>query len=214
MGSPPFTVIELKNTHHILGVLSRDADSAGGNQIALLAPESLTVRAPVEFATTAAPPDPPFEMQVPSSLLNAVTVSNLAADLRREVFSDPLACVIAEDGTAGRATESATNAPVLTLNATNGRVETFKLDIKSTAGKGGVAYTLLIREAKPLPNKPPFRSINQGVVAENQSDVNNVQITLVPGQGAPVKPIPSGTNVHVLLAVAGHPLQLSSSMTP
>lgn len=213
MSSPPFVAVELKNTHHVLGVLSRDADSTGGGDLALLAPVGQTVRAPQEFATTDTPPHTAFLVQVPSAQLSAVVVRNSTAAQRRQVFSNPLICVIADDGSAAPVALGSAD-PTLTLKASNGVVATFDLDIKATAGTDGIPFSVFIQEAAPQQGAPPFLRITEGKVAAGQSGATNVQITLVPGTNAPVSPIPSGTDVHIMVAIAGRPLRLYSDSTP
>jgi len=213
MSTPPFVAIVLKKTRHVLGVLSRDADSAGGSDLALVAPESLTVRAPQESEPAVAPTDPPSQLQVPSAQLAAVVVTDATPAERRPVFSNPLACVVADDGSAAPLPASAVT-PGLQLNKTGSVVATFTLDITNNAGADGVPYTVIIQEAKPPVGQPPFRRITEGKVAAGQSKATNVQITLVPGDNPPASPIDAGKPVSILVAAAGLALLLKADPNP
>ncbi|MEH2522008.1 hypothetical protein V1279_007581 [Bradyrhizobium sp. AZCC 1610] len=213
MNALPFVAIELKQTHHVLGVLSRDADSDGGGDIALLAPEFLTVRGRRVFASDVFPPSPPVEMQVPVSLLNAVVVKNSTVAQRRQVFSDPLNCVVADDGSAA---PLASGAPVATvaLTATGSVVPKFTITIPSNAGSQGLPFSVVIQQIDPPPDQPPFRCITEGKIDANQNQAVDVQITLVPGSNPTLNPIPKGVPVYVMAAVAGHALSLTRDPNP
>jgi hypothetical protein len=213
MNALPFVAIELKNTHHVLGVLSRDADSDGGSDIALLAPESLTVRARRVFASEVVSADPPVEMQVPASQLQAVVVKNSTIARRRQVFSDPLNSVVSEDGSAAPIPAGAA-ALALTLKASGTVVPAFKLDIGSNAGTNGLAFTVVIQEVAPPPDKPPFRCITEGRVAAGSKVADDVQITLMPGNQPTLNPIPKGVPVFIMIAVAGRALDLKKDPNP
>ena len=208
MDTPAFTAIELKNTHHVLGILSRDADPTGGGDLALLAPQSLTVRAPEEFASNAVPPDPPFQMQVPATQLEAVVVKGADSALRRQVFSNPMNYVVSSDGSVQVAAGG--DIPVVKLKPAGAVVPAFKVDIINNAF-ADLPFTVIIQEAKPAPNKTPFVCITEGKITAGQSIADNVLITLVPDKRNPVlNPIPKGTPVHLLVAVAGHALTIGS----
>ncbi len=207
-----YVAVELKNTHHVLGLLSRDADTAGGADLPLLAPAGLTVRENRSFASEVVPGQPPAELQVPADQLQVVTVKDPTSAKRREAFADPLNCVIADNGTVGPIPAGA-NIPVLTLKPSGSVVPAFKVDVGAVT-LADTPFTVVIQEADPPANKPPFVCITEGKVTAGQQAADNVMITLVPGTPPVLNPIPKGTPVNVMVAVVGYPLKLERDPNP
>jgi hypothetical protein len=209
MPTQPFVALTLKNTRHVLGVLSRDADAAGGADVALLAPQALAVRAPLTLANPPAAPLAPAELDVPASLLQATKVSASTDALRRQVIGNPQFCVVGDDGTPAML---AAGAPPPTFNFAG--VTAFNVTIASAAGANGVPFTVLVQEANPASGNDPFFRITEGKIAAGATNALGVQIRSAPGDNAPLDPVPAATPVHVLVAVAGTPLLLAPVTTP
>jgi hypothetical protein len=207
-----FVAVELKSTHHVLGVLSRDADAAGGTDLALLAPAGLTVRENRKIAADIVPANPPAELQVPVSQLQAVPVKNPNSAKRRQVFGDPLNCLVSDDGTVGPVAAGSI-VPVLTLKPSGSVVPAFKIDLFG-AVNADTPFTVVLQEADPAPDKPPFVCITEGKVLAGQPFADNVMITLMPGTNPALSPIPKGKRVNVLVAAAGYPLSLKLDPNP
>jgi hypothetical protein len=92
--------------------------------------------------------------------------------------------------------------PVFNFGApAGGVISTFDLDIVSVAGADGVPFTVLIQQADPPNGDDPFLRITEGTVAAGGHTANAVQIA---------DPLPTGMDVHVLVAAAGKPLLLET----
>lgn len=209
--APPFVAIELKNTHHILGLLSRDADTSGGNDITLLAPRSLSVRAPIS--------DPvpnsavaPFALHVQRNLLQATSVSGSTFSQRDQAFSKPLECVLANGVVVPIAVGSA--APAFTFNpSAGGVVAAFDVSLPASVGASAVPYSVIIEEANPAADTDPFVRITESKIPARRKSENAVQIRSAAGNGPP-NPLPVNTWVYVLVAISGRPLTLITRRTP
>jgi hypothetical protein len=209
MSSQPFVAVTIKRTHHVLGVLSRAADPAGAD-ITALAPENVQVRAPIVFPNPPVAPATPFELGVPAELLQAVNVTNSNDTQRRQVFGNPLGCIVADNGSAAPVATGAAD-PVFNFGAVvGGVISTFDLDIVSVAGADGVPFTVLIQQADPPNGDDPFLRITEGTVAAGGHTANAVQIRNAAGDNAPADPLPTGMDVHVLVSAAGKPLLLET----
>jgi hypothetical protein len=156
--------------------------------------------------------NPPAELQVPVSQLQVVPVRNPNGAVRRQVFADPLNCIVSDDGSVGQVSAGA-NVPALTLRPTGSVVPAFKVDL-GVAVLADTPFTVVLQQAAPAPNKPPIVCITEGKVLANQSFADNVMITLVPATNPTLSSIPKGTPVNVMVAVAGHPLALSLDPNP
>jgi hypothetical protein len=208
--APPFVAIELKNTHHVLGLMSRDADSTGGTDLAQLAPRSLGVRAPIRDPA----PNPavaPLLLHVPSSLLNAAAITGATWSRRNQAFSNPLACELA-DGVVVPLPPGAVAPTVALAAAAGGVVSQFDVTLAAAVG-ADVPYTVIIEEAEPAPNTDPFMRITEGKIAAGASNQLNVMIRAAPGSSSPPSPVPATTWVYVMLSVSGYPLSLQTVQT-
>jgi hypothetical protein len=209
--APPFVAVELKNTHHVLGLLLREADASGGGDLALLAPDSLSVRAPI----TDPAPNPsvtPLELHVPPGLLQATTISGATLAQRDQAFSKPLSCVVA--GSTVAQVPAGANPPTFTFNASAGGLVTqFDVILPVSVGED-VPYSVVIEEAKPAPNSAPFMRITESTIAAGDNGQISVLIRSGAGAGSPPNPVPANTWVYVMVAVPGYPLALKTVQTP
>ncbi|MGT2476683.1 hypothetical protein [Paraburkholderia terrae] len=205
-----FVVIELKNTHHVLGLLSRDADSAGGKELEQLVPLALSVRAPV-VDPQPNPTVPPPELHVRRDLLQAVSASNSTFNQRDQAFSNPQGCVFT-NGTVVPIQGITPPSVKLGASAGSGVVADFTVNIVPSAGAEDLPYTVLIEEAKAVAGADPFFRITEGKIPANSSSDANVTIRSGPGD-APPDPVPTNRDVYVLIAVAGRPLALHTDQT-
>jgi hypothetical protein len=209
--APPFVAIELKNTHHVLGLLSRDADTGGGGDLSLLAPRTLSVRAPV-MDPAPNPTVAPFELHVPQSLLQATAVTGATWEQRNNAFSKPQNCLLANGAVTPM--PSGVTAPTLTFAASAaGMVTEFDVILASAVG-AELAYTVIIEEAKPAPDTEPFMRTTESKIAAGDNGQINVMIRAAAGSSSPPNPIPANTWVYVLVAVPGYPLVLKTVQTP
>ena len=211
VNAPAFVAIELKNTHHVLGLISRDADPTGGNDITLLAPRSLSVRAPIRDPA----PNPAggaFLLHMPNSLLQASIVNGATWAQRNQAFSNPLACELA--GGVVVPMPSGAVAPTFNFAASaGGTVAEFDVVLAAAVG-AEVPYSVIIEEAKPAPNTAPFMRITESKIAAGNNGQINVMIRAAPGSSGPPSPVPVSSWVHVLVAVSGYPLSLKTVQTP
>lgn len=210
MNTPPFVAITLKRTHHVLGLLSRDADAAGGSDIKLLAPETFPVRAPRRFVPSAAIP-PEFELRVPQAYLAAVSINTADPLERRQVFSRPMDCAVDGGGEAAPFPAAAAT-PVFAFGAVAaGAVSTFNVTNTLLAGSSGIAFSVFIEEVAPPAGNAPITSVTEGSVASGLTNASAVTITKSPDPASPTPvSLPTGRKYRVIVAVAGMPLLIET----
>jgi len=203
--APPFVAIELKKTHHVLGLLSRVADSSGGNDLASLAPRSLGVRAPIHDPV-ATPSVPPLSIRVPSDLLQATAVTGATPDERDQAFSNPLGSALV--GSKIVPTPVGTAAPSLGFAASlNGLITEFAMTLPNSVAED-LKYTVIIQEAMPAPNTVAFMRITESTVPAGDAGQLNVTIRAAGDSSSAPSPIPANVWVYYMLAVPGYPLVL------
>jgi hypothetical protein len=187
-------LISLKDTGHILGLLSREGDSTGPRDIGALAPTGVKLRAPLKLGGTQA------AVTVPAAILEVKLLDSANPLVREQIIRCPASGIVASDGTASNPV--AGDKPTVTFHPHAGVIDTFDLALTAPAPSKGLRFLLAIEEAAPVANRAPERRIVKGEIPAGTPSV----------LGVPIDPasLQPGIDIHLAVFIEGRALAFDS----